>query len=167
MYLPDGSLIHGTVMHHAGRILNWKLAESFPTDWLNSATCVLWPHLVTLLSLHGQTGRSQRRLSPPRCRCRCPRSCSSTSRQTSSGRSRRPRRTWTREMWPFWRTSSAEETHRVVFNVHVTALCRLAEDVDMRVVVFEHFGKNVPKTFSMSPDAFIQVALQLAYYRWV
>lgn len=57
------------------------------------------------------------------------------------------------------------QTHHVVFNSHVTALCRLAEDVDMRVVVFEHFGKNVPKTFNMSPDAFIQVALQLAYYR--
>lgn len=41
----------------------------------------------------------------------------------------------------------------------------LAEDVDMRVVVFKHFGKNVPKTHNMSPDAFIQVALQLAYYR--
>lgn len=58
-----------------------------------------------------------------------------------------------------------EQTHPLAFNVHGTVLCRLAEDVDMRVVVFEHFGKNVPKTFSMSPDAFIQVGLQLAYYR--
>lgn len=41
----------------------------------------------------------------------------------------------------------------------------LAEDLEMRVVVFEHFGKNVPKAYKMSPDAFIQVALQLAFYR--
>ncbi|XP_038590308.1 carnitine O-acetyltransferase isoform X1 [Micropterus salmoides] len=41
----------------------------------------------------------------------------------------------------------------------------LAQDLDMRVMVFGHFGKSVPKAHKMSPDAFIQISLQLAYYR--
>uniref|UniRef100_A0AAV2ISI5 Carnitine O-acetyltransferase n=1 Tax=Knipowitschia caucasica TaxID=637954 RepID=A0AAV2ISI5_KNICA len=45
------------------------------------------------------------------------------------------------------------------------AMNKLAQDLEMKVVVFEHFGKNIPKTYRMSPDAFIQVALQLAFYR--
>ncbi|XP_068608849.1 carnitine O-acetyltransferase [Brachionichthys hirsutus] len=41
----------------------------------------------------------------------------------------------------------------------------LAQDLDMRVVIFDHFGKNIPKAHNMSPDAFIQMTLQLAFYR--
>lgn len=41
----------------------------------------------------------------------------------------------------------------------------MVDDLDLRVMVFDHFGKSIPKAFKMSPDAFIQVGLQLAYYR--
>lgn len=41
----------------------------------------------------------------------------------------------------------------------------LVDDVDMRVDVFADFGKGFMKRCRVSPDAFIQMALQLAYYR--
>ncbi|CAH1113236.1 unnamed protein product [Psylliodes chrysocephalus] len=41
----------------------------------------------------------------------------------------------------------------------------LINDINLRIFVHDHYGKGFMKTCSVSPDAFIQMALQLAYYR--
>lgn len=38
-------------------------------------------------------------------------------------------------------------------------------DLELRLFCFNEFGKNVPKKYKCSPDAFFQVVLQLAYWR--
>uniref|UniRef100_A0A8D8PNY7 carnitine O-palmitoyltransferase n=2 Tax=Cacopsylla melanoneura TaxID=428564 RepID=A0A8D8PNY7_9HEMI len=41
----------------------------------------------------------------------------------------------------------------------------LLNEIDLRILVHNAFGKGLMKTCKISPDAFIQMALQLAYYR--
>jgi carnitine O-acetyltransferase len=38
-------------------------------------------------------------------------------------------------------------------------------NVDLRVVSYEAYGKNLVKTFGVSPDAYAQMAIQLAYFK--
>ncbi|KAK5977186.1 Carnitine O-acetyltransferase [Trichostrongylus colubriformis] len=42
---------------------------------------------------------------------------------------------------------------------------RAADDVDIAVYVYKRFGKNYPKSVGISPDSFIQMAFQLAFFR--
>lgn len=42
---------------------------------------------------------------------------------------------------------------------------KLLNDVELRIYVHDNYGKGFMKSCSMSPDAYIQMALQLAYYR--
>src|SRR6218665_991815 len=45
--------------------------------------------------------------------------------------------------------------------------CRRIENLDLYVLRFMDYGKEFPKSQNMSPDAYIQLALQLTYYRSV
>lgn len=42
---------------------------------------------------------------------------------------------------------------------------KLLNDLHLRIYVHDNYGKGFMKTCKVSPDAFIQMALQLAYYR--
>ncbi|XP_062860356.1 carnitine O-palmitoyltransferase 1, muscle isoform [Trichomycterus rosablanca] len=46
-----------------------------------------------------------------------------------------------------------------------TVAKELADDVDFKCLIFDEFGKGLIKKCRTSPDAFIQLALQLAHYR--
>ena len=48
-----------------------------------------------------------------------------------------------------------------------TLLFSLVADTDLEVFAFTEFGKNFPKSMKLSPDGFVQNAIQLAYYKLV
>lgn len=52
---------------------------------------------------------------------------------------------------------------------HLDAACRhvdeLAANLDMHVLDFTAYGKNFIKSQKMSPDSYIQMAMQYAFYK--
>uniref|UniRef100_A0A8C6P2X7 carnitine O-palmitoyltransferase n=1 Tax=Nothobranchius furzeri TaxID=105023 RepID=A0A8C6P2X7_NOTFU len=52
-----------------------------------------------------------------------------------------------------------------VIESSLTVARALADDVDCHIIPFNEFGKGLIKSCRTSPDAFIQIALQLAHYR--
>lgn len=42
---------------------------------------------------------------------------------------------------------------------------RLTSNLDMNIVHFQNYGKNFVKQFKMSPDSYIQMAMQYAFYK--
>ncbi|XP_057185199.1 carnitine O-palmitoyltransferase 1, liver isoform isoform X2 [Triplophysa rosa] len=57
------------------------------------------------------------------------------------------------------------EECQTVINNSLTLAKTLADDVDMHIFPFNNFGKGLIKKCKTSPDAFIQIALQLAHFR--
>nr|XP_022912028.1 carnitine O-palmitoyltransferase 1, liver isoform-like isoform X2 [Onthophagus taurus] len=52
-----------------------------------------------------------------------------------------------------------------IINIAADNALKLINDVDLRIFVHDHYGKGFMKKCRVSPDAYIQMALQLAYYR--
>ena len=64
---------------------------------------------------------------------------------------------------PFKQFQAAGEVHKVTIAAE-QRLLSLQSRLDMEKYHFKSFGKNFIKKQNMSPDAFVQVALQLSYY---
>nr|CDS33525.1 hypothetical protein HmN_000095900 [Hymenolepis microstoma] len=61
-----------------------------------------------------------------------------------------------------WNVNDDTQT---AINEALSEIDRLTEDLDLFVLRFNEFGRDFPKTVNMSPDSFIQLALQLTHYK--
>ncbi|KAI6661345.1 Carnitine O-acetyltransferase [Oopsacas minuta] len=61
-----------------------------------------------------------------------------------------------------WEISAVSQQHIAVAREEMDSL---VADTDVQCFLFKEFGKDLPKSYRLSPDSFFQVALQLAYYK--
>lgn len=65
------------------------------------------------------------------------------------------------EHLPFYASSELQQA----INVAIANIDALAANLDMNYLHFTKYGKNFIKTQKMSPDSYIQMAIQYAFYR--
>ncbi len=46
-----------------------------------------------------------------------------------------------------------------------TCTCSVISDLSLYILDFKEYGREFPKSQNMSPDSYIQLALQLTYYK--
>uniref|UniRef100_A0A0X3P6D9 Choline O-acetyltransferase n=1 Tax=Schistocephalus solidus TaxID=70667 RepID=A0A0X3P6D9_SCHSO len=62
-------------------------------------------------------------------------------------------------------TWNADQTITEAITEALLEIDRIATNLDMHVLRFRKFGREFPKTVNMSPDSFIQLALQLTHFK--
>uniref|UniRef100_A0A0N5BL58 Carn_acyltransf domain-containing protein n=1 Tax=Strongyloides papillosus TaxID=174720 RepID=A0A0N5BL58_STREA len=58
-----------------------------------------------------------------------------------------------------------DDDMKEMFRNGIKKIDKASNNLDVKVHVFTEFGKNFPKQVKVSPDSFIQMAFQLAFYR--
>ena len=54
---------------------------------------------------------------------------------------------------------------KTVIQTSLETALKIVDDLDFHLLVHNQFGKGAMKKCKVSPDAFIQMGMQLAYYR--
>ncbi|KAH9280349.1 Choline O-acetyltransferase [Echinococcus granulosus] len=60
---------------------------------------------------------------------------------------------------------NVDETTNAAIDEALAEVDRLTEDLELCVMRFNKYGRDFPKTVNMSPDSFIQLALQLTHFK--